>query len=91
MSPRASLAPRAGAEPDRASPSQLAARRATPGECAWRSRDRAMVQTLRYAGSGKVEAIKIHYLVPHGHKVAHKRLLRVVTCIDFRDGSELGV
>ncbi len=41
--------------------------------------------------SGEVEAIKIHHLVPRSHKVTHKRLLRVVTCIDFRDGSELGV
>ncbi len=39
----------------------------------------------------KVEAIKIHHLVPRTHKVTHKRLLRVVTCIDFREGSELGV
>ena len=41
--------------------------------------------------SGKIEAIKIHYLIPRSHKVTHKRLLRVVTCVDFRYGSELGV
>ena len=39
----------------------------------------------------KVEAVKIHHLVPRSHEVTHKRLLRVVACIDFRDGSELGV
>ncbi len=41
--------------------------------------------------SGKVEAIEIHDLVPRSHKVTHKRLLRVVTRVDFRNGSELGV
>ena len=39
--------------------------------------------------SGKVEAIKIHHLVPCSHEVTHARLLRVVTCVDFRDSSEL--
>src|SRR5207237_4753133 len=43
------------------------------------------------SSSGKVVAIKIHHLGPRGHKVFHKRLLRVGTCIDFREGSELGV
>jgi len=42
-------------------------------------------------GSGKVEAIEMHDLVPRGREVTHKRLLRVVTRVDFRDGSELGV
>ena len=42
-------------------------------------------------GLGKVEAVKIHHLVPRRHKVTHKRLLRVVAGIDLRDGSELGV
>jgi len=41
--------------------------------------------------SAKVEAIKIHHLVPRSHKVTHEHLLRVVTCVDFREGSELGV
>src|ERR1700691_1834594 len=41
--------------------------------------------------SGKVVAIKVHHLVPGSHEVLHKRLLRVVTCIDFRQGSELRV
>ena len=40
---------------------------------------------------GKVVAIKIHHLVPRCHEVFHKHLLRVVTCIDFRDRPELGV
>ena len=42
-------------------------------------------------GSGKVVAIEVHHLVPRSHEVLHKRLLRVVTCIDFRDCPELGV
>src|SRR3984893_12275323 len=41
--------------------------------------------------SGKVVAIKVHYLVPRSREVLHKRLFRVVTCIDFCDCSELGV
>src|SRR5260221_4470091 len=43
------------------------------------------------AGLGKVVAIKVHHLVPRRHEVFYKRLLRVVTCIDFRYCSELGV
>ena len=43
------------------------------------------------SSSGKVEAIKVHHLVPRSHEVFHKRLLRVITCIDFREGPELGV
>src|SRR5438105_957563 len=41
--------------------------------------------------SDKVEAIKIHHLVPRGHKVTHELLLSVVTGVDLREGSELGV
>src|ERR1019366_6215812 len=41
--------------------------------------------------SGKVEAIKVHHLVPRGHKVTRERRLRVARSIDFREGSELGV
>ena len=41
--------------------------------------------------SCKVEAIEIHHLAPCRHKVAYKRLLGVVTGIDFRDGPELGI
>src|SRR5437773_1357048 len=39
----------------------------------------------------KVEAVKIHHLVPRSHKVTHKCLMRVVAGIDFRDSSELRV
>src|SRR5438309_354487 len=41
--------------------------------------------------SGEVVAIKVHYFVPRSREVLHKRLFRVVTCIDFCDCSELGV
>ena len=39
----------------------------------------------------QVEAIEIHHLVPRGHEVAHEHLLRIVTSVNFRVGSELGV
>ena len=36
----------------------------------------------------EVEAIEIHYLRPRRHEVAHERLLRVVTCVDFCERPE---
>jgi hypothetical protein len=41
--------------------------------------------------SSEVEAVKVHYLVPHRYKVVQKLLLGVLTSVDFRQGSELGV
>src|SRR6266478_2129538 len=41
--------------------------------------------------SGKVVAIKVHHLFPRSREVLHKRLLRVVARIDFRECPELGV
>src|SRR5207248_2348291 len=52
-----------------------------------RGRERPHTRAL----SDKVEAIKIHHLVPRSDKVTHELLLRVVTRIDLREGSELGV
>ena len=46
---------------------------------------------LRGGKSTEVEAIEVHDLVPRRHEVTHELLLRVVTCVDLRDGSELGV
>src|SRR5260370_8916046 len=43
------------------------------------------------SGSGEVEPIEVHDLVPRGHEVTHKLLLRVVARVGLRDGSELGV
>src|SRR5580765_7438082 len=40
------------------------------------------LQSLR----GEIEAVEIHHPSPHGHKVAHKLLLRVSASVDFRDG-----
>ena len=40
---------------------------------------------------GKVEAIEIHDLVPCSHEVMHEAFLRVITRVDFSDGSELGI
>ena len=39
--------------------------------------------------SGKVVAVKIHYLVPRRREVLHKRFLRVVAGIDFGECPEL--
>ena len=36
--------------------------------------------------SGEVEAVKVHYLVPHCYKVVQELFLRVRTSIDFRQG-----
>jgi hypothetical protein len=41
--------------------------------------------------SGDIKSVKVHDLVPSRDKVAQEQLLRVLTSIDFRDGSELGV
>ena len=41
--------------------------------------------------SNEVEAVKVHYLVPHRYKVVQEFLLGVLTSIDFRQGPELGV
>jgi len=41
--------------------------------------------------SGKVEAVKVHYLVPRRYKVVQELLLGVVTSVDLRQGPELGV
>src|SRR5918911_2193335 len=43
------------------------------------------------SGSGEVESIEVHDLVPRGHEVTHELLLRVVARVDLRDGSEHGV
>src|SRR5947208_13147987 len=42
-------------------------------------------------GSGNVESIQIHDLVPRGHEVTHELLLRVVTCVDFSERAQLRV
>jgi len=39
----------------------------------------------------EIEAIKVHHLVPCGHKVTQKRLLPVAACIDFRERSKLRI
>ena len=39
----------------------------------------------------KVEAIKVHHLVPGRDKVANKFQLRVRASVNFRQGAELGV
>src|SRR5205823_12789515 len=46
---------------------------------------------LRWTRSSEVEAIEVHDLVPCTHEVTHELLLRVLACVDLRDGSELGV
>src|SRR6266545_6212491 len=44
-----------------------------------------------HALSLKVEAIVVHDLVPRSHEGTHELLLRVLLCVNFGDGSELGV
>ena len=39
--------------------------------------------------SGKIETIEIHDLVPRGHEVKHKVLLRIVTRVDLNNCSQL--
>ncbi len=41
--------------------------------------------------SGKLEAVKVHYLVPHRYKVVQELLLGVLTSVNFCQGPELGV
>ena len=41
--------------------------------------------------SNEVEAVKVHYLVPHRYKVVQELLLGVLTSVDFRQGPKLGV
>jgi hypothetical protein len=38
-----------------------------------------------------VETAKVHDFIPHRYKVVQELLLGVLTCIDFRQGPELGV
>ena len=47
--------------------------------------------SVRSLRSSQVETIEIHHLVPRSDKVTHKCPLRIVTCVDFRNGTELGV
>jgi hypothetical protein len=61
-----------------------------PTTSAWRTQQE-MTVTITSQRSEKVETIQIHDLVPRSYKVAHKLLLRVVTRIDFRNRSKLGV
>src|ERR1700751_5892301 len=54
--------------------------------CFSRSKQQHEVHSFSFSpSSGKVVAIKIHDLVPRSRKVLHKRLLRIVTRIDFCD------
>ncbi len=41
--------------------------------------------------SGKIEAIKIHDLIPRSNEVTHELLLGVVTPVDFSDRPKLRV
>ena len=42
-------------------------------------------------GSGKVETVEVHYLVPNRHKVIDELLLRVCTCVDLSQCAEFGM
>ncbi len=43
------------------------------------------------SGSGEVESIEIHDLVPRGYEITHELLLRVVAPVDLRECTKLGV
>src|SRR5687767_10676418 len=55
------------------------------------SRSAEVRPTWTSDGSGEVEPIEVHDLVPRSDEVTHELLLRVVLCVDLRDGSELGI
>ena len=46
---------------------------------------------LAVLGPGEVKSVKVHYFVPCCYEVVQELLPRVLTCIDFRQGPELGV
>ncbi len=43
------------------------------------------------AGSGQIEAIKVHHFGPCGNKVADEPRQSIIACIDFRQRTQLGV
>ena len=49
------------------------------------------ISRILLPGSGEVEPVEVHHLVPRGHEVVHKLLLRIRASIDFRQRPELGV
>jgi hypothetical protein len=67
---------RATRRPDAAAPERLSAEVRPRGQAARLS---------------DVEAVQVHHLGPCSHEVLHELLLRVVTCIDFRDRPQLRV
>ena len=42
-------------------------------------------------GSGKIETVKVHYFIPRCDKVVQELLPGVLTSVDFRQGTELGI
>src|SRR6266702_1623366 len=43
------------------------------------------------SGSGEIEPIEVHDLVPRGHEVVHELLPRVVARVDLRECTQFGV
>jgi hypothetical protein len=54
-------------------------------------RSQAMARSNKGHSSRKVEAIKVHHLIPGCDKVVDELLFSVGTSVDFRQGAELGV
>src|SRR5512136_196611 len=50
-----------------------------------------LLNRIFFPRSGKVEAVKVHNLVPRRYKVMQELLLGVLATIDFGDGPKLGV
>jgi len=44
-----------------------------------------------YSNSGKIETICVHHFILSLHEIMQEFILRVLTCIDFRNGTELCV
>src|SRR4051794_25213284 len=85
----------------RLAPSCFACARLTPSGTAPAAATTAPLLSLERAAttvhppcrtrSGEVESIEVHDLVPRSREVAHELRLGVVTGVDLRDRSELGV
>jgi hypothetical protein len=53
--------------------------------------DSIVLRRFGTSGSGQLEAIVVHHLVPRSHEVLHELLLRVLLRVKLGDGAQLGV
>lgn len=57
----------------------------------WRERLFYLSAQERLNRLGKIETVKVHDFVPGSYEVIYKCFLRIVTRVDFCEGSQLGV